>query len=224
MQIYISWSKTLSRLVAEELKSLTTTVFGDLIKIFLSSDIVPGNPWFSENQKQLRSADLGLIIVSSRGLNSPWLWYETGALLNKPAIPHKILLLNVRTSDILYSPFYHLQCIEHHNHDDSNYNDLFDLVNRHLASIDSKPSCLAEPGDTFRNMHRRITLLCNAEQAFVAIQQAGEREISKQTDRLISDACRALDESGLARRKIDQWFEEEEIPYAAYASKLSRQQ
>lgn len=224
MQTYISWSKTLSRLVAEELKSFMVSAFGDSVKIFLSSDIVPGNPWFYENQQQLRSAELGLIIVSRRGLDSPWLWYETGALLNKSSISHKIILLNVRTSDILHSPFYHLQCIEHHDHDDSNYNNIFDLVARHLADTDLKSSCLVESGDIFKKMHRKITMLCDAEQAFIEIKETEEKVVSKQIDLLISNACRALDESGLARRKIDQWFEEEELPYAAYANKLSRQQ
>lgn len=224
MQIYISWSKTFSRLVAKELKSFMVNLFGDLIEVFLSSDIVPGNPWFSDNQQQLRSADLGLIIVSHRGLDSPWLWYETGALQNRQPISPRIILLNVRTSDIQNSPFYHLQCIEHHDHDYSNYNNIFSLITRHLAGTESKSLSLVEPDDILKDVHRKITLLCNAEQAFIEIQQTGEREVSRRINRLISDACRALDESELPRSTIDQWFEEEKIPSAAYVNKLLRQQ
>lgn len=218
MQIYISWSKTLSKLVAEELNTLLTYLFGDSVEVFLSPLIDSGTDWFHENQRRLRSAGFGLILVSRRSLDAPWLCYESGALLNRTSGQSQIILLDVKTTDLKDSLFQHLQCIEFLS---PGYERIFQRIAEDLAGTGSNISLPRQWGDFLNITRKRVSLLCEAEKNFLSIRDCRELEMSRKSDAFVYHACVALVESRLANKKIRKWLEEERIPLAAYAKHLA---
>ena|SRR6185436_7422424 len=217
MQIYISWSKTLSKLVAEEMESLLVGFFEDRVKPFSSLTIDSGADWFYKNQNHLHSADLGLILVSRRGLDSPWLLYEGGALLNRlPEDYCQIILLDVKATDLKDFPFYHLQCTDFL----SRRVDIFQWIASKLTGAGSNFLFPSQRDDVLNAACTRISRLCRAEHAFISILETGEREASRKKA-LIKNACAALVESGLTDERVIEWLKKEEIPEAAYAPCLA---
>lgn len=80
MKIFISWSGSRSRAVAE--------VVSDWIKCVLQASqpwistrhIERGSLWFSEINEKLRDVSVGIVCLTQENKNKPWILFETGAL------------------------------------------------------------------------------------------------------------------------------------------------
>jgi hypothetical protein len=87
-KIFISWSKPKSKQVAETLKEIIATCFGDRIEIFISeTSISYGDIWYSKILSNINSSDLGIVVMTDENINEPWLMFEAGALSTIPLIP-----------------------------------------------------------------------------------------------------------------------------------------
>jgi len=73
MQIFISWSGTKSKGAAEALRDWLPDVFQSVEPWLSSEDISPGKRWNSELQKKLESSSFGIICVTQKNLNAPWI-------------------------------------------------------------------------------------------------------------------------------------------------------
>jgi len=79
MNIFISWSGTRSRALAEVLHGWLQRVLG--IKPFMSSeDIEKGKRWSDIITRSLEDHDVGIICVTPENTKSPWLLFEAGAI------------------------------------------------------------------------------------------------------------------------------------------------
>ncbi|MBD0333577.1 MAG: TIR domain-containing protein [Chitinophagaceae bacterium] len=80
MDIFISWSGTRSKTVANALKSWLEYLFPEVHTWMSDRDISPGTNWFEELSKKLESSAYGIICLTPENTSSPWLLFEAGAL------------------------------------------------------------------------------------------------------------------------------------------------
>ncbi len=86
-QIFISWSKTRSKLLAEAMRQLMTSVIHDAdwtaapSLVSMSADLPKGGNWFSDLARMLDNARAGIICITPENYASPWLLFEAGALI-----------------------------------------------------------------------------------------------------------------------------------------------
>lgn len=101
MKVFISWSGTPSKQVAE----LLSIWIGDVlqgIKTWISTDdIDKGSIWFGDITTELNETAVGILCLTQENINSPWILFEAGALskgLNKNRVCP--LLVNLSPTDL----------------------------------------------------------------------------------------------------------------------------
>jgi hypothetical protein len=77
--IFLSWAGEESRVIARALRSWLPCLSGDLHP-WMSSDIPPGRPWREELSSRLEATNTGILCVTTANRDSPWLYFEAGAL------------------------------------------------------------------------------------------------------------------------------------------------
>jgi len=80
MKIFLSWSGTRSKRVAEILREWLPFVFHNIEPWMSSEDISKGKRWSPEIAQALEDAKVGVICLTKENLNRPWLLFEAGAL------------------------------------------------------------------------------------------------------------------------------------------------
>lgn len=79
MKVFLSWSGTRSRFVAEALNAWLPRVI-QAVKPFYSPGLEKGARWDSEVDKALEGTRFGIICLTPDNLESVWIHYEAGAL------------------------------------------------------------------------------------------------------------------------------------------------
>lgn len=80
MKIFVSWSGSYSRSVADLLRRLLPCMMQGL-EVFVSQhDIESGARWTVRLAQELEQSNFGILCLSPDSLNSPWLLFEAGAL------------------------------------------------------------------------------------------------------------------------------------------------
>ena len=80
MKVFISWSGSRARAVAEALRDWLPDIIQSVEPWVSSEDIGAGERWSSEIAKQLSDTRFGIICVTPENQEAPWLLFETGAL------------------------------------------------------------------------------------------------------------------------------------------------
>jgi len=80
MKIFISWSGSRSRAVAELLNDWTKCVLQATRPWLSTRDIDRGALWFSEIHDQLKDTSVGIVCLTQENRNRPWILFESGAL------------------------------------------------------------------------------------------------------------------------------------------------
>lgn len=116
-KIFISWSGSYSKDIANAIKELLeNSVFSNQqLTCFVSDlDIAPGSNWWNELKKELKSCKMGIICITKDNLLSPWLYFESGAMISKgiKAIP---LLFNCDINSLVSTPLNASQAVDFNN-------------------------------------------------------------------------------------------------------------
>ena len=101
MRIFISWSKPLSKCVADHLQKWLQNIFPQ-VNIFMSSeDIKTGTRWNLEISKELELTGFGILVLTRENIDAPWIHFEAGAL-SKVIAEAKVcpLLVDIGKNDI----------------------------------------------------------------------------------------------------------------------------
>jgi hypothetical protein len=99
MKIFISWSGTVSRQIAEALSDwLQRTI--QAVKPFYSPDIDKGAKWSNEIDAALEGIRFGIICLTPDNLNSNWVHYEAGALSKTKDASIWTFLVDLKPSDV----------------------------------------------------------------------------------------------------------------------------
>ncbi|MDB5342212.1 MAG: hypothetical protein JWP89_589 [Schlesneria sp.] len=80
MKLFISWSGTRSKVVAEFLSDWIKCVLQATRPWISTRDIDRGALWFSEISDQLKDTVVGIVCLTEENKNRPWILFETGAL------------------------------------------------------------------------------------------------------------------------------------------------
>lgn len=78
--VFISWSGTQSKAIAEELRSWIPSVLQFAKPYFTPNDIEKGAKWGSEISQKLSESNVGVICLTKENYNKPWILFEAGAL------------------------------------------------------------------------------------------------------------------------------------------------
>lgn len=99
MKVFISWSGSRSKKVAEVLKTWIPLLI-QAVDPWISVDIDKGRRWDAEISEQLEQSRIGIICVTRDNLNANWLHFEAGALSKTKDAFVCTLLLDVKPSDV----------------------------------------------------------------------------------------------------------------------------
>ena len=124
MNIFLSWSKSKSQEIALAIKSFLNGLFRDEIKVWMSSESISyGSTSIPEINKALINSDKCIAIITSDNILSPWIMYETGAVLarNLVAFPNKdnnefiipIIFENVDNKKFMGNPINQFQRLQY---------------------------------------------------------------------------------------------------------------
>lgn len=83
MEIFISWSGTASRQIAEVLSEWLPLILQKVKPYFTPNDIEKGTKWDSEITGKLSQCGLGILCLTPDNTEKPWILFEAGALSAK---------------------------------------------------------------------------------------------------------------------------------------------
>jgi len=129
MKVLISWSGRESKMVATALREWLPCVIQAADPWMSESDIAPGDRWSVELAEQLKDAHFGIICLTPKNLNAPWIHFEAGALskiIDKSKVCPYIFDLEI--SDLQYP----LAQFESVNSDKTGTKKLVDAINDEL--------------------------------------------------------------------------------------------
>lgn len=101
MKIFISWSGSKSKKLAEAFNKWLPSTIQAVKPYFSPNDIDKGSRWALEIAKELEETDIGLLFLTKDNIKAPWLMFEAGALSksmeNSRVVP---LLFELEPTDI----------------------------------------------------------------------------------------------------------------------------
>ncbi len=101
MKVFISWSGSTSKKVAEAIRDWLPTVLQTVTPYFTPSDIEKGTRWSTDIAKELDDSMAGIFCVTKDNINSQWLMFEAGAISKR--IEQSLvcpILIGLENSDI----------------------------------------------------------------------------------------------------------------------------
>lgn len=112
MQVFISWSKPLSKKVAESLSEWLKYIPLSIEPWVSGPDIDPGTRWNRELAEALQDTNFGILCITNDNQKAPWICFEAGALAKTIEKSHVIPYLIDIKPDQLEHPLKQFQAIE----------------------------------------------------------------------------------------------------------------
>lgn len=82
MKVFISWSGEFSRHIAVTLKKWIPCLINSIDIFYSDINIEKGENWNNRIFKELKICNFGIMCMTSYNINSPWIYFEAGALAN----------------------------------------------------------------------------------------------------------------------------------------------
>lgn len=99
MQVFLSWSGTRSKAVAEALRDWLPMII-QVIEPWISVDIEKGSRWSGKIADQLEKSKFGIFCLTKDNLESTWMHFEAGALAKTPDAFVWTFLLDVELAEV----------------------------------------------------------------------------------------------------------------------------
>lgn len=80
MQIFISWSGSKSKKIAEAIRHWLPEVIQSVRPYFTPDDVAKGQRWATDIAENLHKSEFGLFCLTAENLTAPWLLFEAGAV------------------------------------------------------------------------------------------------------------------------------------------------
>ena len=131
MKLFLSWSGSQSKVVAEALSQFLVDAIHDLRPWISSKSIDPGKRWSDVLEKELKDTSYAILCVTNSNINAPWLNFEAGAISSGfSGVMICPYLINIEPSDIRDSPLGTFQACQA---DRDGTFALISSINKHLA-------------------------------------------------------------------------------------------
>jgi len=131
MKIFISWSGSTSKRIAEVLREWIPKVIQSAEPFLSSKDIPSGSRWLDKLNRELSETSIGIIILTKSTVKAPWLLFEAGALSKEFSSSRVIPILFGINKDEVNGPLSQFQILESTNQD-------FIKLFKEINSISSK--------------------------------------------------------------------------------------
>jgi hypothetical protein len=174
LKVFLSWSKTRSKRVAQLLYDWIPCVIQSVDPWLSSQKIEDGELWFSAIQTQVAQAMNGIICLTKENQTEPWILFEAGGLakgLDKNRI--YVLLIDLNSDDILLNP---LSAFNHTRPTSEGMRKLLQDINARLPTS-LRPSVLDQVFDKFWSDFESALNLILEE------TQSEEKHISKKDEK-----------------------------------------
>jgi hypothetical protein len=112
MKVFISWSGSHSKKVAEALRDWLPGVLQLVKPYFTPSDIEKGTRWGQDIAKELESSEVGILCITRDNIHSDWIMFEAGALSKSLDKSHVCPILFGITNTDLAGPLKQFQTTE----------------------------------------------------------------------------------------------------------------
>ena len=110
MKVFISWSGSQSKELAEAIREWIPNVIQAVSPYFTPSDIEKGTRWSNDIAKELESSSIGILCITRENIRAPWIMFEAGALSKSLEKTHVCpILFGVAATDI-EGPLKQFQC------------------------------------------------------------------------------------------------------------------
>ncbi len=101
MRVFISWSGSTSKKLAEIFREWIPAVIQIVKPYFSPDDINKGARWYTEISKELEQSKVGLICLTRENTDEPWIMFEAGALSKSVDKSRVIpLLFGINSADL----------------------------------------------------------------------------------------------------------------------------
>lgn len=80
MKVFISWSGSQSKRLAEAIREWLPSVIQLVTPYFTPSDIEKGSRWSTEIGRELSESQIGILCITRDNIHSDWILFEAGAL------------------------------------------------------------------------------------------------------------------------------------------------
>jgi len=104
MRLFISWSGSSSRRIAEVLQEWLPMIFLNDVDLWVSNDIEQGSNWLNELTRGLEQTQFGILCMTPDNLDSAWMLFEAGAISMAEELNNKRYIcpyiFNVKNKDL----------------------------------------------------------------------------------------------------------------------------
>jgi len=80
MELFLSWSGSLSNLIAKEIKTWLQVSLQHVKPFMSEEDIAKGTKWNHELSSVLEKCQVGIICLTKENIKEPWIMFEAGAI------------------------------------------------------------------------------------------------------------------------------------------------
>jgi hypothetical protein len=130
LDIFISWSGSLSKKISETIREWIPCVVQAAKPYYTPDDIAKGQRWSTEIATKLELAQIGIFILTPENIKAPWIMFEAGAISkNIGSASVCPILFNVSPTDI-QGPLLQFQCV---TYSQSEFYKLIQAINQKLA-------------------------------------------------------------------------------------------
>ncbi len=139
MKVFISWSGSNSKKLAEAIRDWLPAVLQFIKPYFTPSDIEKGTRWSTEIAKELESSKVGILCITRDNLHSDWVMFEAGALSKSLDKAHVCpVLFGIHNTD-LAGPLKQFQTTEFNKED---FKKLVTVINNKMEENKLVPKVL----------------------------------------------------------------------------------
>jgi hypothetical protein len=182
MKVFLSWSGTRSKRVADSLGKWLPRVI-QAVEPWVSSEMDKGSRWPEQIASHLEEAKVGIICVTRDNADAPWLLFEAGALSKTKDAYVCTFLLNLSPSDVEWplAQFQHTQVSK------DDVKKLVETVNRIVEKVGEHALAAATLDDTYEmwwaRLEQELKEIAESEESPTPMRK--EREILEELLQLV---------------------------------------